>query len=47
LSDIFYPLRTALPSCFVMPNLAPNVTFELKPHHTQMLPKFTGLEDAY
>jgi len=38
---------TALPSCFVMRNLIPNVTFELKPHYTQMLPKFTGLEDAY
>ena len=30
-----------------MLNLAPNVTFKLKPHYTQMLPKFTGLEDAY
>ena len=47
LSDIFYPPRTALPSCFVMSNLAPNVTFELKPHYIQMLPKFTGLENAY
>ena len=28
LSDIFYHPRTALPSCFVIPNLAPNVTFE-------------------
>jgi len=47
LTDIFHPSRTALPLCFVMPNLAPNVTFELKPHYTQMLPKFTGLEDSY
>ena len=47
LSDIFYPPRTALLSCFVMPVLIPNVTFELKPHYTQMLPKFSGLEDAY
>jgi len=46
-SDIFYPPRIALLSCFVMPNLAPNVTFKLKPHYTQMLSKFTGLEDAY
>jgi len=30
-----------------MPVLAPNVTFELKPHYTQMLLKFTDLEDAY
>ena len=34
LSDIFYPYRTALPSCFILPNLASNVTFELKPHYT-------------
>jgi len=47
LSNIFCPPWTALPSCFVMYNLAPHVTFELKPHHTQMLPKFKGLEDAY
>ena len=47
LSDIFYPPRTALPSCFTIPDLGPNVTFELKPHYTQMLPKFAGLEDAY
>ena len=32
LSDIFYLPRTDLPLCFVMPNFAPNVTFELKPH---------------
>jgi len=30
-----------------MPNLAQNVTFELKPHYTQRLLKLTGLEDAY
>ena len=47
MSDIFYAPRTALPSCFVMPNLALDVTFELKSHYTQMLPKFTGLEGAY
>jgi len=47
LSDIFYPPRTALPSCFVMPNLALYVTFELKSYYTQMLPKFISLEDAY
>ena len=34
LSDIFYPPRTAFPSCFVVPVLPPNVTFELKPHYT-------------
>ena len=47
LNDIFYPPRTTLPSCFNLPDLEPNVTFELRPHYTQMLPKFTGLEDAY
>ena len=30
-----------------MPNLAPNVTFELKSHYNHMLHKFTSLEDAY
>jgi len=47
LSDIFYPPRTALPSCFTIPDIGPNVTFELRPHYTYTLPKFTGLEDAY
>ena len=46
-SDIFYPPRTALPSCFIIPNHAPNVTFKLKPHYSQMLHKFTGLRDTY
>jgi len=47
LSNIFYPPRSALPSCFAMPNLAPSMTFELKPYYTHMLHKFTGLDDAY
>ena len=47
LSDIFYPPRISLPSCFTIPDLERNVTFELRPHYTQMFPKFTGLEDAY
>ena len=47
LSDIFYPPRTALSSCFSILDLGPNVTFELRPQYTQMLPKLTGLEDAY
>ena len=34
LSQIFYPPRTALPSCFTIPDLGPNVTFELRPHYT-------------
>ena len=47
LSESFYPPRTALPSCFTIPDLGPNVTFELGSHYTHMLSKFTGLEDAY
>ena len=34
LSEIFYPPRIALPCCFTIPDLGPNVTFELRPHHT-------------
>jgi len=33
-----------LPSCFNLPDLAPNVTFELRPHYTHMLLKFTSLD---
>ena len=47
LSDIFYPPRTALPSRFNISDLGPNVTFKLRPHSTQILPKFTSLENAY
>jgi len=47
LNDIFYPHGTTLPSCFNLPDIGPNVTFELRTHYTQMLPKFTSLEDAY
>jgi len=47
LNDIFYPPRTTLPSCFNLPDLRPNGIFELRSHYTQMLPKFTCLEDAY
>ena len=43
LSEIFYPPRTALSSCFTIPDLGPNVTFELRPLYTEILPKFTGL----
>ena len=30
-----------------MSDLGSNVAFKLRPHYTQMLPKCTGLEDAY
>ena len=46
LCDIFYPPRIALPSCFTMLDLGLNVTFELRPHYTQMLPKFTGFGEC-
>jgi len=46
-NDIFYPRKTTLSSCFILLDLGPNVTFELKPHYTQMLPMFSGLEDEY
>ena len=46
LSDTFSPPRTALPSCFNLPDLGPNVTSELRPYCTQMPLKFMGLEDA-
>ena len=47
LSEIFDPPRAVLPSCFIIPELGPNVTFELRLHYIQILPKFAGLEDAY
>ena len=47
LSDICYPPRTTCHHVLILPEPGPNVTFELRPHHTQMLSKFTGLKDAY
>ena len=32
--------------CFNLPDLRPNVTFELRSYYTQILLKFTSLEDA-
>jgi len=46
LNEIFYPSRTTLPSYFNLPDLGLEVTFELRPHYTQMLPKFTCFADA-
>ena len=34
LSDIFYSPRTSLSSCFTIPDLGPNVTFEVRPRYT-------------
>ena len=42
-----YPTRVMLSSCFNLPNLGPNMTFVLRPYCTQVLLKFTNLEDAY
>jgi len=47
LNDIFYPLRTSFHSCFNLSDPGPNVTFEFRPHYTQMFPKFTSLKDVY
>ena len=47
MNDIFHPPRTTLPSCFNLSDLGPNVSFELRPHYTHVLPKFTGLENAH
>ena len=48
LQDRFYPIRTSLPSCILLPE--PNGNhFELKPQFINTLPRFHGLEseDAY
>jgi len=45
-NDIFYPPRTTIPSCFNISALE-NITLELKNRYAHMLPKFTGIEDAY
>ena len=47
LNKIFYPPRSTLSSCFNLPALSTNMNLKLEPHYIQMLPKFTGLEDAY
>ena len=47
LNEIFFSPRSTLPSCFNLPALGANVNLKLEPHYIQMLPTFTGLEDAY
>jgi len=47
LNDIFYPRGTTSPVYFNLLGLVPNLTFELRPHYTQIPLKFAGLEDAY
>ena len=46
LKDLYYPVGSAQPSCirFLQTN---STTFEIKPQIINMLPKFTGNEDAY
>ena len=48
LQDRFYPIRTSLPSCILLPSVG-KYNFELKPQFINTLPKFHGLEseDAY
>jgi len=46
LNDIFYPPKITTTSSFNTAALE-NVTLELKPQYTNVLPKFTGLQDAY
>ena len=48
LQDKFYPIRTSLPSCILLPEANGN-NFELKPQFINTLPRFHGLEseDAY
>jgi len=48
LQDMFYPIRTSLPSCIKLPEANGN-NYELKPQFINTFPKFHGLEseDAY
>jgi len=48
LQDIFYPIRTTLPSCIQLPSIGEH-NFELKSQFINTLPKFHGLEseDTY
>ena len=48
LQNKFYPIRTSLPSCILLPEANGN-NFELKPQFINTLPRFHGLEskDAY
>ena len=43
LQDKFYPIRTSLPSCILLPVTNGN-NFELKPQFINTLPRFHGLE---
>ena len=47
LNEIFFPPRSTLSSRFNLPSLGANVNLKLEPCYIQMLPKLTGLEDAY
>ena len=48
LQDKFYPIRTSLPSCIILPEANGN-NFEQKPQFINTVPKFHDLEseDAY
>jgi len=47
LRDHFHPPRASTQSCFDLPPIPKDVTFELNPDYICMLPKFTGFEDPY
>jgi len=44
---VFSIILGPLFQCFNLSYLRPNVTFELRPYYTQMLPKFTDPKNAY
>jgi len=46
-NEIFYHPWSSLPSCFNLLCLGSNVSLKLEPNYIQILPKFTGLQDAY
>ena len=46
LKDLCYPVGSIQPSCIRLPQPTAN-NFEIKPKIINMLPKFTGIEDAY
>ena len=45
--DHFYPPRTSPQSCFDLPPIPKDMTFELNPDYVSMLPKFMRFEDPY
>ena len=46
LKDFYYPIGSAQPSYIQLPQINA-INFEIKSQIINMLPKFTGIEDAY